>query len=553
MQQRQQQPALLPASYAKLALSFVLQWTALAKAVSPPHGDALDHKELGQALHTIVALNAAVMQAWPAAAAAAGHNTSSSSSSSSPAEFAMYTLAAQRAETYTSETLVPIVAYANLTTLTEQPKALDLMLNDDLLLLLLLAHLALLSRQLAQQQQMPPLPPQQEAMHERLLQAVGLGGLLAPAAGSKAQHVMGAAACSADNLCDAVMALRAVFLLHAYKRSKLAGKFGELLAAHKPQRLPAARVELAAMWLPLLQVVLQLPLTEAAAGTSGEGAKRGCLQYTVPHAVDLARHVFDCLLSEVLERPAAAAHIALVWPHVSDTLRPSHWAPGPAGAATAEAVGTRGKTGRRRLCGHRRRSGGAGVTAAAQQRRRQQRRRQQRRMERWQRVAAAVARQPLGACFAALEAGLRFRSPIARTGVVRAGVRSHMFVAALCKELQRTRVLAACGALDLAWGTAAAGDDEDPPCISDSSWHGRRLQQCMAASLVMRARGLAHAGSTLATVARGDVPFTAELPSVVQHACWLTRSGDCPAAAAKKKKKKKQQQQQQQQQQQVVI
>jgi hypothetical protein len=67
-QKQKQQLPLLPASYVQLALCWVLQWTAVAKGVSPPNGDVLRHEHLGQCLHTIVALNAAVLQAWPAAA-----------------------------------------------------------------------------------------------------------------------------------------------------------------------------------------------------------------------------------------------------------------------------------------------------------------------------------------------------------------------------------------------------------------------------------------------------------------------------------------------------
>jgi hypothetical protein len=333
---------LLPGSYVKLALCLVLQWTAMAKAVSPPNGDVIADEDLGQWLHTIVALNAAVVQAWPAAAAAARH----AGSSSTAAEVAMYTLAAQRAVTFTSETLVPMVVDAEMSSLAEtQAAAVDLVLSDDVLLLLLM-HVALLSRQVAaqqQQQQQSSIKAQQQCPeqstaqqpqqqpHEQLLQAVGLSGLLVQAADAthKQQQQPGpSTACSADDIYNAVAALRQVFVLRVMKRKKqLGGKLGELLAAHKPQQCPAVRIDLAAVWQPLLQVVLQLPLTEAAAGVSeaGEREKQGYLRYTLQNAVDLACNMFEALPAHVYEAPpqpldGSSARIPLIWGHIGRTL-----------------------------------------------------------------------------------------------------------------------------------------------------------------------------------------------------------------------------------------
>jgi hypothetical protein len=185
-----------------------------------------------------------------------------------------------------------------------------------------------------------------------------------------------------------------------------------------------------------------------------------------------------------------------------------------------------------------------------------------------QHVAAAIAQQQqLGECLAALEAALRHHSCMRGSDLWKASARSHMFVNALCTELQRIgafssssssgtgwelpllslvtsnlkmsaagvaqladhlhqqqqqqtagpllvdsflkHMMGGCGALDLAWGIIAAAHDDPPQCFSDSSWHGSRKLQCMAACTVMRARVLTHAGCLLEAVAAGQVPFTA--------------------------------------------
>jgi hypothetical protein len=242
----------------------------------------------------MVALIAAVLQAWPIAAACG---------SSSAADLAMYTLAAQRAVTFTSETLAPTIAYAEpIVQNATQAVAVRLMLSDDVLLLLLV-NLALLNQQVEGQQQ------QQDAPYKQLLQAVGLHGLLLPAsdAAETEQPVVTSTAGTASSICDAVMALRAVILLRAGQRKKLGtGKLGDLLAAHKPQQSPAVRIDLAAVWQPLLQIALQLPLTEAAAGVDGDGVKGGCLNDILTSAIHLAYIVFTELPAEVLQRSSAS-------------------------------------------------------------------------------------------------------------------------------------------------------------------------------------------------------------------------------------------------------
>jgi hypothetical protein len=221
---------LLPASYVKLSLCLVLQWTAMAKAVSPPNGNVLADEDLGQWLHTVVALNAAVLQAWPppaaAAAAAAGH-----AGSSAQADVVIYTLAAQQAVTFTSETLVPIVKDFEFDFLSKtQAAVVDLLLSVDVLLLLLV-HVALLNRQVAAQQQqqgsaeVEQQQQQQEAPQEQLLQAVGLRGLLVQAADvTRTQQPAGLGiACSAQDIFNAVIALRQVFLLRVSSSRGLKG------------------------------------------------------------------------------------------------------------------------------------------------------------------------------------------------------------------------------------------------------------------------------------------------------------------------------------------
>jgi hypothetical protein len=196
-----------------------------------------------------------------------------------------------------------------------------------------------------------------------------------------------------------------------------------------------------------------------------------------------------------------------------------------------------------------------------------------------QHVAAAVAQQPLGDCFAALEAALRHHSTMQDEDLWRTSMRSHMFVRKLCKHLQQlgafsnsssssnsrgwelpllslvatnlqlsaaglaqptdqeqqqgagtfvSQMLAGCGVLNLAWGTVAADGESPPPCNNDSSWQGSRKLQCMAVCAVIRARALTVAGRVLEAVAVSwEVPDNAEMLALLQRSCSV--AVDCVA------------------------
>jgi hypothetical protein len=284
-QRRQQQRSgALPPSYVKLALGLVLQWRTMVKPVCDDIEHLLTDEPLSPTLHSMVALNAAVLQAWPvaAAAAAAASNSSSSSSSSSAADLAMHTLAAQRAITFTSEILSPLLYEGD-----SEPAAIDLMLSDDTLLLLV-EHAAVLNSRAEQQQkqQQDALDQQQVPAHEQLLAAVGLAGclpmLLAAVDASDAGSTSNSSLAPAIHC--SLRALGQVFWIRSDIQSPDSSKrAAEAIAKHQqrqqqellvpkqqellvPKQPIAVPIDLAAVWQPLLQVVLQLSLSEAAAG-----------------------------------------------------------------------------------------------------------------------------------------------------------------------------------------------------------------------------------------------------------------------------------------------
>jgi hypothetical protein len=78
----------------------------------------------------------------------------------------------------------------------------------------------------------------------------------------------------------------------------------ELAEQQQRDRPYAVRIDLAAVWQPLLQVVLQLPLTAAAAGASKAGVSRGCLTRILTNGLDVCWCVLRMAPPLLLTRPA---------------------------------------------------------------------------------------------------------------------------------------------------------------------------------------------------------------------------------------------------------
>jgi hypothetical protein len=315
-QQRQQQQVLLPASYLKLAKRLLQQWRTLVQGMRAKPDFILDSDDFGPTVYAVAALGAAVVHAWPAAAAAAAAEHGSSSSA---ADFDLHTSAAHLAMCCAQEQLAPALTFA-----CTKPVVLDLHMSDDVLLLLI-ANLALVSRhtilqqqeqqQQEQQQQhkqhqqqhrqqqqgMPNLQEQPSfAAHEQLFHAVGLGGVFQqlPAAAIQQQQQQGLSY-DADDLRIAVDAMRRVtgtrVDLH-YNPAMQA-----LLVAQRNEQPPAVQISLAAVWQPLLQVVLQLPLSAAALGV-----KRDEVTIVLMFCLQTSLNVFESVAAELLQDAAGS-------------------------------------------------------------------------------------------------------------------------------------------------------------------------------------------------------------------------------------------------------
>jgi hypothetical protein len=229
--------------------------------------------------HDLVALHAAALHAWTTAAAAA--NTAALGAK---ADLAVHTLAAQRAVVFAAETLVPMLDPSK-----QHPVGTQLLRADDALLLLVV-YLPLLSRRIAAQEQQ-----QEPAACGQLLYAVGLGSSFLPLPrGQSDEGQQQVRTVIPEEIQAALLAIRNVFLVQAAND----GAFGVLeqpLTEHL--QLPVC-IDFAAVWQPLLQVVLQLPLTATAAVAavaSPDGTKGACLEPILALSLSIVHNALDCV------------------------------------------------------------------------------------------------------------------------------------------------------------------------------------------------------------------------------------------------------------------